>query len=181
MVKNAAELIETIRTYGFEYFGLYYGIYRGVVESIEDPEQLGRVQIKVPELFEDEVITNWAWPSSQFKGFVTPVEVGDGVNVQFHLGKAENPIITGYWWGKPDDVTEYPDVTDYNKKYILVTPNGNKIEINDETNEILIESQADYKIKVTLDDSTQRLSASETITYINNSPEGVFVVKVQQL
>ena len=33
------------------------------------------------------------------------------------------------------------------------------------------QQQADYKIKVTLNDQTQRLTASETIIYINNSPD----------
>ena len=33
------------------------------------------------------------------------------------------------------------------------------------------QQQADYKIKATLNDKTQRLTASETITYYNNSPD----------
>ena len=33
------------------------------------------------------------------------------------------------------------------------------------------QQQADYQIKISLDDNTQRLTGAETITYSNNSPD----------
>jgi hypothetical protein len=39
----------------------YQGIYRGVVVATNDPENLGRVTLRVPQVFGTEV-TNWAWP-----------------------------------------------------------------------------------------------------------------------
>lgn len=41
------------------------------------------------------------------------------------------------------------------------------------------QQRADYKIKVTLDDATQRISGQETITYYNNSPDNLEYLWVQ--
>lgn len=39
----------------------YQAVYRGVIVDATDPKHLGRVKLKVPQLFGDEV-TDWAWP-----------------------------------------------------------------------------------------------------------------------
>jgi len=39
----------------------YQGIYRGIVVATNDPENLGRITVRVPQVFGTEV-TNWAWP-----------------------------------------------------------------------------------------------------------------------
>lgn len=39
----------------------YYGIYRGICIDIEDPEQLNRIRLKVPQVLNTNV-TNWAYP-----------------------------------------------------------------------------------------------------------------------
>jgi len=39
----------------------YHGIYRGLVVATNDPEDLGRVTLRIPQVSGNEV-TNWAWP-----------------------------------------------------------------------------------------------------------------------
>jgi hypothetical protein len=39
----------------------YHGIYRGVVVATNDPENLGRITLRVPQVFGTEV-TNWVYP-----------------------------------------------------------------------------------------------------------------------
>jgi len=38
-----------------------YGIYRGIIKDTNDPLDLGRVRLQVPQIFGEEV-TGWAWP-----------------------------------------------------------------------------------------------------------------------
>lgn len=48
----------------------YYGLYRGVVVDNNDPKNLGRIKMMVPQV-SGENVTDWAWPvigsTSQFK------------------------------------------------------------------------------------------------------------------
>lgn len=39
----------------------FYGLYRGICVNDKDPEKVGRVTLKVPQLFGEQV-TDWAWP-----------------------------------------------------------------------------------------------------------------------
>lgn len=39
----------------------YFGVYRGIVFDSDDPDKLGRVKLKVPQVL-GEAITDWAWP-----------------------------------------------------------------------------------------------------------------------
>lgn len=39
----------------------FYGIYRGVVADSEDPLELGRVKLFIPQVL-GEAVTDWAWP-----------------------------------------------------------------------------------------------------------------------
>lgn len=39
----------------------FYGIYRGVVADSEDPLELGRVKLFIPQVL-GEAVTEWAWP-----------------------------------------------------------------------------------------------------------------------
>jgi len=39
----------------------FYGIYRGIVSDINDPDNLGRIRMKVPQIL-GPAVTGWAWP-----------------------------------------------------------------------------------------------------------------------
>lgn len=39
----------------------FYGVYRGLCVDVNDPEQLNRIRLKVPQVLGQE-ITNWAYP-----------------------------------------------------------------------------------------------------------------------
>lgn len=45
----------------FESSDLFPGIYRGIIVDSDDPDNYGRVRLKVPQVTGDTV-TNWAWP-----------------------------------------------------------------------------------------------------------------------
>lgn len=113
----------------------YYGKFRGLVVSNDDPEQLGRVQLKVPSVLGDQT-TSWALPCVPFGGsrdtgwFAVP-EVGAQLWVEFEEGDLRRPIWTGTFWQKPDDVP--PDARKASASTrMLQTPSGHILQFDDE-------------------------------------------------
>lgn len=78
--------------------------YRGTIVDNKDPEQLGRVKVRVPQIAGDNVIAEWAWPKGPIAGedfgdFMIP-PVGSPVWVEFEQGDPRYPIWTGGHWAK---------------------------------------------------------------------------------
>ncbi|HYY42592.1 MAG TPA: phage baseplate assembly protein V, partial [Pyrinomonadaceae bacterium] len=80
----------------------FFGKYRGVVLNVDDPEQMGRIQARVPEVLQ-EASSAWAVPCVPFAGaghgLVLLPELGDGVWIEFEAGDIARPVWTGCWWG----------------------------------------------------------------------------------
>lgn len=81
--------------------GRHYGKFRGFVTNNDDPESLGRIRAKVPEVLHD-VETGWALPCTPYSGDATGLwavpEPGAGVWIEFEAGDVSRPIWTGCWW-----------------------------------------------------------------------------------
>ena len=127
----------------------FYGKYRGVVQDVEDPEQLGRVRAYVPEVYGDEVISPWAMPcvplAGASHGLVCLPEVDDGVWIEFEAGDRNRPVWTGCWWGT-DDLAD-----DLGKPLArsFVTSAGHRVTLDDDENKILIEHADGAKAELT--------------------------------
>ncbi len=83
----------------------FYGKYRGVVTDVDDPEGLGRVKVRVPEVLGD-LESPWAMPCTPYPGMgegwfaIPPVQAG--VWVEFEAGDPSRPIWIGGWFGRDD-------------------------------------------------------------------------------
>lgn len=91
--------------------GRFYGKYRGLVIDNQDPDSLGRIRAKVPELLGD-VETGWALPALPYSGdgvgVYTVPATDAGIWIEFESGDVSHPIWTGCWWGRgqlPKDET----------------------------------------------------------------------------
>jgi hypothetical protein len=78
--------------------GKFYGKYRGVVVSNIDPQQLGRLMVKVPDVLGEDPCF-WAMPASPVAGpqmgiYAVP-PVNAGVWVEFEQGDPNYPIWSG--------------------------------------------------------------------------------------
>ena len=76
----------------------YYGVCEGIVVDNEDPEQQGRIKVKLP-WFDDETVTEWcrvrqAYAGNGYGMFFIP-EVDDEVLVAFIHGDLRLPVILG--------------------------------------------------------------------------------------
>jgi hypothetical protein len=128
--------------------GRFYGKYRGTVKEVLEGDDLGKIVVSVPEVYEDEN-SPAATPCVPFAGpghglLVLP-EVDDGVWVEFEQGNPSYPIWTGAWWASGD----IPDpkgpkvralvttgnlklvLDDDGKKLQLLHPSGGEITMSD--------------------------------------------------
>jgi uncharacterized protein involved in type VI secretion and phage assembly len=80
------------------------GILIGTVSNLKDPEKLGRVRVKLPQLGNKE--TDWARIASPMggkdRGFFFQPEVGDEVLVAYENGDPRRASVLGAFWSKVD-------------------------------------------------------------------------------
>jgi uncharacterized protein involved in type VI secretion and phage assembly len=97
--------------------GQYFGKYRGVVVDNADPDGLGRLRARVPDILGDEAC-GWALPCVPYAGpgvglFCLP-PVDALVWIEFENGEPDYPIWTGCFWATrdelPEDASGGPDV-----------------------------------------------------------------------
>ncbi len=132
----------------------FYGKYRGFVVDNADPEQLGRLKVKVPSILGNDVVTGWAVPCMPYGGdanlgFLFIPEVNAGVWVEFEEGDLEFPIWVGTFWSKPGGESELPkpneadgseqgSVQDPPTRKIIKTEKGHTIQFEDADGEEMI-------------------------------------------
>lgn len=81
----------------------FYGKFRGVVTDNRDPQMLGRVRARVPDIYGDEE-SGWAMPSLPYAGdgvglfLIPPVDAA--VWIEFEHGDADYPIWSGCFWAQ---------------------------------------------------------------------------------
>jgi len=88
----------------------YFGKYRGTVLNNNDPMQLGRLQVQVPDVT-GLVPGTWAEPCVPLAGpsgppmgvYLVPL-IGTQVWVEFEQGNPDHPIWTGCRWGKATNI-----------------------------------------------------------------------------
>lgn len=91
----------------------YYGKYRAFVVDNADPEDRGRLRLKVPSVLNEEVLSGWALPCVPYggaanQGFFFIPEVDAGVWVEFEAGNLDFPVWVGTYWSKPGGESEVP-------------------------------------------------------------------------
>lgn len=111
----------------------FFGKFRGVVTSIEDPKQIGRIQAKVADVM-GGLESGWAMPAFPFAGsgmglFALP-KVGAGVWIEFEHGDPDFPIWSGCWYGSAAEVPPLLLAPPY-KKVLLKTEGGHSIILDD--------------------------------------------------
>ena len=155
-----------------------WGKYRGTVVARNDPEQLGRLRLKVPSLLGDAV-TGWAWPVSPFAGaghgfFFVP-QVGDLVWVEFAEGELEHPLWTGGGWAKPRGKVEVPAeaLGSYPDQHVLRTPSGSVVILDDTSGseKIVVRARAGCDITIDPRAGTITVKAGTVLIQSDGAPQ----------
>ena len=73
----------------------FYGIYRGIVVDNNDPDELLRIKLQVPQIL-GNASTNWAWGiHPPVSGTIFIPQPGTGVWVMFEGGDPNFPLWLG--------------------------------------------------------------------------------------
>lgn len=126
----------------------------GVVTSVEDPDNLGRVKLSLPTY--GDVETEWlpvvTAGAGAAKGFVAIPDVDDSVVVVFPRGEPGLGFVLGslYRDAHPDPGIDGGRV----KRYSFLTPNGQKLQLDDTRDSIRLENKQGSFIEMLPDKMT---------------------------
>lgn len=92
----------------------YYGKYRAFVADNSDPENRGRLRLRIPSVLGSDIVSGWAMPCAPYggasnQGFFFIPDQDAGVWVEFEAGLLDFPVWVGTFWSKPGGSTEVPD------------------------------------------------------------------------
>ena len=127
----------TISRYGMEYLGRFYATYRAITVDNKDPENKCRLILKVPALFSDQSLPNWAVPKNH-RGTVNagnkPLlpNAGEVVWVSFINGDWRYPLWEFHGWAEG----EMPEELKGDDVAGTITPHGNKYIIDDKNSNV---------------------------------------------
>lgn len=117
MDRSDQEALDTVRGGAKK---VWPGCYRGRIESIDDPDRLGRVRVRVWALHSDEtVVPDSALPWAEVNsdggggydfGSFDPPPVGSGVWVMFEGGESDLPVVIGTFRGIPKRDSINPNI-----------------------------------------------------------------------
>ena len=147
------------------------GVVTGVVKSVEDPDQQGRVQVSFPFLGGQNDST-WApvatLMSGKGRGSWFMPEVGDEVLVAFNQEDVAHPFIIGFLWnGQDKPPVGDPDISAKVRR--LRTVSGHRIDFDDTGGKEKITIITKGKNKIVMDDTP----GSEGITITTNGTQQI--------
>jgi phage baseplate assembly protein gpV len=148
--------------------GRFFGKYRGQVTDNSDPDNLGRIRAKVPQVLGDEQ-TGWALPAFIYGGaseqglFAVP-DVGAGVWIEFEGGDLSYPIWTGTWYTSG----AIPESAQPGKK-VLKTKSGHKLILDDDAGTLEITDSNGNSI--TMDSGTIKITAGSATKIVIEAPQ----------
>lgn len=163
----------------------YFGKYRGFVVDNEDPEQLGRLKLRVPSVLGDEVVTGWAMPCVPYggaagQGQLCVPDTEAGVWVEFEEGDPEFPIWVGCFWSKPGGESELPTPTDAEgtsadapqdppTRKILKTAQGHTLQFEDGDESLrIILADGDKENRIAFSDDGLTITNKENAVTMND-------------
>lgn len=147
----------------------YYGVYPAIVTDLEDPDQLGRVEVKFPWLGTDGETDVRAWATllspyaDNEQGYQMMPEKDSQVVVAFEAGNLRRPYVVGACWNGQESMPQQPE--NANNKRLIQTRSKSLLEFDDATGAEKITLSMDSGHQLVLDNSGQEV----TLTHSNGS------------
>jgi len=147
MTSGVRQLIREVKEFGlFSVFKRYYSFYRAEVVDNADPEGMGRLKVKCRTVFRDATPDKWIFPKGAIagkkSGFYHLPQVGDMIYLMFEEGDSRFPVWEYGWWLQGQGPEEIAP-----NKFSWVSPNGNRIDLDDENNTVKITTKDGYVVE----------------------------------
>jgi uncharacterized protein involved in type VI secretion and phage assembly len=137
------------------------GLVVGVVDDLADPEDLGRVRVKLPHL--DDTLSDWA-PivspmSGKDRGMLFRPERDDTVLVAFEMGDPRRPYVLGAFWSKPSPPPALGDPAKENNWRVIRSRSGHVVRLDDTAGSERIEIiDAKERLKIVVDTAANEIA-----------------------
>ena len=161
-----------------------YGVITGIVTNNQDPDELGRVKIKIPRISgEDE--SNWARVISFMAGkdrgaFYLP-EVDDEVLVAFECGNINMPYVIGSLWNG-EDVPPETNSDGENNIRIIKSRSGHIIKLDDTDGEEKIEIvDKNENNMIIIDTKNEKISIKSNKDIEISAPTGTIIMDAKDI
>jgi uncharacterized protein involved in type VI secretion and phage assembly len=148
--------------------GLLYGVYPAIVTDIKDPEQIGRVKVRLPWAPDPAgaQAEGWARIATLMAGsnrgsFFMP-EVNDEVLVAFEAGDARHPYVVGGLWNGRDAPPATMDSKGQNNRKVLRSRNGITVVMDDTTGSERLILETPGGQRITLEDGPGALEIRDS-------------------
>jgi uncharacterized protein involved in type VI secretion and phage assembly len=147
--------------------GLFYGVYPALVVDLQDPDNQGRVKVRLPWSpdGEDGVYEVWARVAVLMAGadrgtwFIPDVD--DEVLIAFEGGNPRRPYVLGGLWNGSDAPPEQMD-NDNNVKTIL-SREGIRMTMDDTSGSVKLRLETPGGRKVVLDDGGSSITVEDSL------------------
>jgi uncharacterized protein involved in type VI secretion and phage assembly len=134
--------------------GLFFGVHPALVVDIKDPDNQGRVKVKLPWLPDTAGASCELWArmatlmggSNRGSWFIPDTD--DEVLVAFEAGDLRRPYVIGALWNGQDSPPEQMDGGGQNDKKVLRSRNGVKVTLDDQSGQeqLILETPGGQKI-----------------------------------
>ncbi len=164
--------------------GRIHGVVVGVVTNNQDPDDLGRVKVKLPWLSDlDE--TNWARIAAPMAGKQRGVyflpEVDDEVLVAFDHGDVRFPYVLGALWNG-NDAQPVTNSDGKNNIRMIKSRSGHVIKLNDEDGKETIEiTDKTQKNSIVIDTSKNTITVTTDKDITLSASKGTIKLDAQKV
>jgi|GEM_PF-793305 len=114
-----------------------FGLYKGLVAVNTDPESRGRIKVKIPTIWNQQVHPTWAEPSFPSNEVFTVPTVGSQVWIAFEEGDPNSPIYIGSFLKSSEPHVSAKNASPLNRS--IKTANNLEVSLDDSINEIHIQ------------------------------------------
>ena len=148
--------------------GLFHGVYPALVTDIKDPDNQGRVKVKLPWLPDTAGAACELWArlatfmaGNQRGAWFIP-DVDDEVLLAFEAGELRRPYVIGALWNGQDAAPESMDGSGQNNKKMLCSRNGVKVTLDDQSGQETLLLETPGGQKVTLKDGPGTITIEDS-------------------